>query len=47
MIMYFIGDIKIIIVHRAIKCIKHFYKYMINAGQWDKKVRHKPISAIL
>ena len=47
MLMYFIGDIKITIAHRATKFIKYFYKYMINASQWDKKVRHKPTSAIL
>ena len=35
--MYFIGDIKIIIEHIAVKCIKHFFKYMINASQWNKK----------
>lgn len=47
MLVHFIGDIKIIIAHIAVKCIKHFFKYMINASQWDKKARHKPTSAIL
>lgn len=44
--MYFIVNIKIIIAHRAIKCIK-FFKWHDKCQPMGQKARHKPTSAIL